>query len=89
MILYKYFSPDLKKARSNKEIRFTQPEFFNDPFESFPFIYQVITENRFDNIIKSKLLTDEFLKKNIEVVLNENYPLLSSSEVSKIKNSLN
>lgn len=82
MTLYKYLAPNLQKILSSQEIRFTQPEFFNDPFESFPFIQQLMTEARFDDFIISKLpdyITDKFIEENITTLMKNN-PWLDSNE---------
>ena len=36
MIVYKYMSPERTEVLENTSIRFTQPNLFNDPFESLP-----------------------------------------------------
>jgi len=90
MTLYKYLDPNLKIIFNSLEIRFTQPEFFNDPFESFPFIQQLITKDKFDNLLASEFSEDDsnkFIKENIAATLNENFPLLTPGQRVEIENN--
>ncbi|HQZ24108.1 MAG TPA: DUF2971 domain-containing protein [Flavobacterium sp.] len=61
MNVYKYLAPDRIDILENKNIRFTQARYLNDPFESLPFI--------------SKLMSDidssDFYKKSIDPIIKE------------------
>jgi len=90
MTLYKYLTPNLKVILNNLEIRFTQPEFFNDPFESFPFIQQIMTESVFDNLFASKFPeynTDKFINESIANTLEENFHTLSLEQRVQVENN--
>jgi len=91
MTLYKYLTPNLKIILDSQEIRFTQPELFNDPFESFPFIQQLIAEAKFDDLITSRFPeydTDTCIKENIATTLKEKLPSLTSEEKAKVENNM-
>lgn len=63
MILYKYLHPTRLDVLENKEIRFTQPGDFNDPFEFRPCIQRAASEeevrtyveNNFEKILEEDL----------------------------------
>jgi len=50
MILYKYLPPDRIGVLKNAELRFTQPEEFNDAFDSAPLFDQLGTKDAFKEI---------------------------------------
>lgn len=74
MKLYKYVSPELwDKILKAKQIRFTQPEIFNDPFEMQPF-YESLAE---DPDIQRNV--NETASKDIlDSLFAEQYPSLSA-----------
>ena len=53
MRLFKYLHPDRINVLQNTSIRFTQPQYLNDPFEQLPFISSITTPERFDSIIET------------------------------------
>lgn len=67
MNLFKYFEPNRIDVLQNLKIRFSPSYAFNDPFESFPYIENLITpefaEDLFTNQIEDALLKDQ--DKNI------------------------
>ena len=70
--IYKYVSPELwDKILKAKQIRFTQPDVFNDPFEMQPF-YESLAE---DPGIQKNLNESEF-KNVLEELVAEQYPNL-------------
>ena len=72
MKLYKYASPELwDKILKVKQIRFTQPGIFNDPFEMQPF-YESFAE---DPEIQKNLNETEY-KNALEILFAEQYPSL-------------
>jgi hypothetical protein len=72
MNLYKYISSDIwDKILKNKQIRFTQPSLFNDPFEMQPF-YESFAED----VEVQKNLNEADLKTIMEEQFLEQYPNL-------------
>lgn len=70
MNLYKYISPDLwDKILKEKQIRFTQPSVFNDPFEMQPF-YESFAEDA----EVQKHINEPETKTILEELLLEQYP---------------
>lgn len=50
MILYKYLNPNRIDVLENGLIRFTQPKFFNDPFEALPKVEKLFSGNLLESL---------------------------------------
>ena len=62
-ILYKYVHPDRLEVLKHQAIRFTQPQFLNDPFEVRPIFRGIIEGQDFDEVIEDeteKMISDWF-----------------------------
>lgn len=70
MLLYKYLPIDRKCVLKNGLIRFTQPSCFNDPFEAFPNVEQIISTEIVEGLFRN-LLDDEAYKKFIDMARNK------------------
>jgi hypothetical protein len=79
MILYKYFSPDRIDVLKNAELRFTQPEEFNDAFDSAPLFDRLGSKDAFKEIsdesypwaspeLRDKILRDTLAPENAYIV---------------------
>lgn len=53
MILYKYLQPDRIDVLKNAELRFTQPDEFNDAFDSTPLFEQLGSREDFEEISRT------------------------------------
>jgi hypothetical protein len=60
MELYKYLKPERSEIVENLMIKFSQPNDFNDPFESLPFISSIMSIDS----------ADKFYRENYEEVIN-------------------
>lgn len=51
MYLYKYYPPSLTRVLRDLTLRFTQPQYFNDPFEVFPNVEAIIPREQLDDYL--------------------------------------
>lgn len=63
MRLYKYLPPERADVLIRARLRFTQPLFFNDPFELSPTIRALIAASDEDQFVESALASDEFAQR--------------------------
>jgi len=61
MKVFKYLAPDRIDILENKNIRFTQAKYLNDPFESLPFISKLMSE----------IESSDFYMKSIDPIIQE------------------
>ena len=59
MLLYKYLKSEQKNILENGLIRFTQPSYFNDPFEALPKVEQLLSDEIVDTLYAN--LNNDFL----------------------------
>lgn len=92
MKLYKYLHPGRIDILRNKEIRFTQPGSFNDPFEIFPAFERIMTETGFDKLMNEGEPVTESLTwddVDIEGMLKKEMPQLDGKKIARtIKQSI-
>ena len=60
--LYKYLSPERIDVLQNKQIRFTQPEALNDPFELKPLFEELLPESAIEEALSPSM---EFLEPSL------------------------
>jgi len=65
VLLYKYLSPNRFDVLESKMIRFTQPEYFNDPFEFNPVIDRLFSKNFADSIISNLISNPAILRMHL------------------------
>lgn len=75
MLLYKYLKSEQKNILENGLIRFTQPSYFNDPFEALPKVKQLLSDEIVDTLyanLNNDFLFNELISKidNSEGVKN-------------------
>ncbi|MGD9899244.1 MAG: DUF2971 domain-containing protein [Calditrichaceae bacterium] len=68
MNLYKYVVADRFDILQNKQIRFTQPTSFNDPFELQPFLSSVASPTYFSDLMKSDGFKKDYNEKLLELI---------------------
>ena len=85
MILYKYLSSERIDVLKNGSIRFTQPEFFNDPFEALPKVerlfsddlldglYAIMSDDKFLNSLSDNSESKQFVKQFRETFIRDNF----------------
>jgi len=66
MLLYKYLKYERKELFETGLIRFTQPKYFNDPFEALPFVENILSPEFVSEIIP--VLSN---KKQVDIITNE------------------
>ena len=63
IILYKYLTPERIDILENLKIRFTQPKYFNDPFDSIYDIKTLVTQEMIQKNFDIEKVCDEFIIK--------------------------
>ncbi len=77
-MFYKYFNPNLiDKVLTESLIRFTQPIYFNDPFEVFPTIESLVPiseQNKFVSLLLNNIFTnpEEYIDDEIKYIMESN-----------------
>jgi hypothetical protein len=95
MRIFKYLSPKRIDVLSKQQIRFTQPKYFNDPFEHLPNMPALMNEDIFEKILsleKLNLLFAPEMQPNIfEIigVFNEKLFPIEQADIGKAFDFLN
>jgi hypothetical protein len=66
--MYKYVFPERVDILENNRIRFTQPEYFNDPFDMYLSFKKLIAKEDFDEKIKPENAYEQIITS-----FNENF----------------
>lgn len=85
MKLYKYVVPDRVDVLQNRSIRFTQPEYLNDPFELRPRVEQLLSNADVEDIFKKLDSFEQKSKVADEVVARHLAEKLSEMQLKQRK----
>ena len=95
MRIFKYLSPKRIDVLKKQQIRFTQPKYFNDPFEHLPNMPMLMNEDMFEKIfginVISSILAPSMQPAIREIIVRMNEKLfpIEQADISKAYDFLN
>lgn len=78
MNLYKYLSVDIAKyIIANKVIRFTQPIAFNDPYDVYPRLAKILSDEKINELTLKLVSNEQLINKLLDEAIKQELPNLS------------